>query len=198
LEQTAIDSERRLLMKVSEGNEQAFRELFNYWQPLFSNYILSITKSKELTAEIVQDVFLKIWLKREKLSQVEHFKAYLFKISRNEAINALRKAMREQQLVNEWNKSHHDTEDVQPESNPLHEQLELADEAIAKLTERQRQVYKLHRHEHLTYQQIADKLGIGKESVKTHLELAVKAIRKYLQDRTTVLLLLIEMFSKKL
>ncbi len=185
-------------MKVSEGDESAFRELFNYWQPLFSNYIYSITKSKELSAEIVQDVFLKIWLKRETLSQVEHFKAYLFKISRNEALNALRKTMREIKVLEEWERLQRDNSSNIPDDNPLHQQLAIVDEAIEELSDRQKEIYKLHRHERLTYQQIAERLGIGRETVKTHLDNAVSSIKKKLNSRMLLLLMLTDEISRKM
>jgi RNA polymerase sigma factor (sigma-70 family) len=188
-------NEKELLLKVAEADEAAFRELYLHWQPLLATFILRITKSRESTAEIIQDVFLKIWLTREALNEVENFKSYLFIISRNHALNAFQKSMREVKRIDQLGRS------ISRESNEIDENklvhLTLVDEAIDHLTERRKQVYLLHRHQKLTYIQIGDQLGISRESVKTHLELAIKSITQYLKDRMSTLILVIGFFSTK-
>ena len=184
-----------LLEKVASGNEAAFSELYAIWQPILSSFIFKITKSKEVTAEVVQDVFLKIWVNREALLEVQNFKAYLFVVSKNQAINAFRKSMKELrffQLLEAKlkNESYESVDDLEPS------QLALVDEAIDRLSPRQKEIYLLHRQSKLTYQEIADQLGIGKESVKTHLELAVKSITKYLKSKITLIALIVEIISK--
>jgi RNA polymerase sigma-70 factor (ECF subfamily) len=186
--------EATILNEIAKGNETAFRQLFEQWHPLLADYIFRLTRSKELAAETVQDVFLKIWVGRESLAEIRNFKPYLWVISRNHVINLLKKAMRELQQAEAWKKDHALTLPEPEESTDIYN---LLDEAIDKLPARQQEVYKLHRHEQLTYQQIALKLGIGKESVKTHLKLASQSISRYLQDRRAVLLLLAGIISKK-
>lgn len=198
MEQSITDNEHVLLLKIAEGDERAFEQLFNYWQPLFSSYIYSIIKSREQTAEITHDVFLKVWQHRQKLPHISNFKSYLFTISRNEALNAFRKTMREIKLLEDWERLQKQATTGDAESNPQHLHLNLIDEAIELLSARQKEIYKLHRHERLTYQQIADKLGIGKETVKTHLENAVNAIKKHLSSRLLLLLMLSEEISKNI
>ena len=194
LDQPGVNNrEKELLLQVSEGNEAAFRQLYYLWQPHLSSFIFSLTKSSDLTAEIVQDVFLKIWLNRENLSNIDHFKAYLFTVSRNYALNELRNLMRQYIQFQKWEK-HYLEELVENNEETKFHDLALVDEAIDKLTERQRQIYLLQRHQKLTYQQIADRLNISKETVKTHLELAMKSITNHLHNRIALLLCLINFF----
>lgn len=186
--------EKDILLRVSQGEELAFTQLFNAWQPLLASYIFRITRSKELTAEVVQDVFLKIWMSREALVSVENFKAYLFIVSKNHALNALRKTMRELRNLKIWEKQViiQDTDVIARQENETafndSSVYTLIDEAIEHLPPRQKQVFLLHRYERLTYNEIAIKLGIGKESVKTHIAFAVKTISKYLTARITLLI----------
>jgi RNA polymerase sigma-70 factor (family 1) len=187
------NSEKKLLLLVSEGNEVAFRQLYYLWQPHLSSFIFSITQSSDLTAEIVQDVFLKIWLNRENLSIIDNFKAYLFTISRNYALNELRNSMRKYQQFQKWEKHYLEELNVNSDDTKTSD-LAKVDEAIDKLSERQRKIYLLHRHEKLTYQQIAERLNISKETVKTHLELAVKSIIKHLRNPMVLLIGLINLF----
>ncbi|MEO6135733.1 MAG: sigma-70 family RNA polymerase sigma factor [Ginsengibacter sp.] len=174
-----IYNEESLLQQVAAGNEAAFTKLFYYWQPFLATHIKRITESKPLTEEIVQDVFLKIWQTRETLAEVRNFKSYLLTISKNHAINCLQKIARES-----LHSERHALENQLQSENIIDVKdtcYSLIDEAIDKLSVRQKEVYLLHRHQRLTYQQIADQLHIGKESVKTHLQLAVSAISKYIK-----------------
>jgi len=180
--------EASLLRKVSVGDEDAFTELFRRWQPFLSTHIYRITESKALTEEIVQDVFLKIWQTRETLSDVQNFKNFLLVVSKNHALNVLKKLAREFQNQEKWLKEYENAEEVHDHKQAFYS---LLDEAIDKLTERQREVFLLHRHQRLTYQQIADRLGIGRESVKTHIELAVKNITSHVQGRLSVIIILL-------
>jgi RNA polymerase sigma-70 factor (ECF subfamily) len=184
-----------LLGKVASGNEAAFAELYAIWQPILSSFIFKITKSRELTAEVVQDVFLKIWVNREALLQVQNFKAYLFVVSKNQAINAFRIAMKELRISQQLEAKLRD-ESIEWVDDLESSHLALVDEAIDRLSPRQKEIYLLHRQSRLTYQEIADQLGIGRGSVKTHLELALKSITRYLKSRIALFTLLVEIISK--
>lgn len=183
--------------QVADGDEVAFKNLYNKWQPHLSFFIFSITKSKELSAEVVQDVFLKIWINREHLANVENFKSYLFVACRNHALNALRNAMRELELLQEWEKNKLEDNETVAENVDL-KRLSYIDEAVDNLSPRQREVYLLYMRKGLTYIQIAEKLGIGRESVKTHLELAKKSIAKHIKGKIVVLALLSEEILKNI
>lgn len=194
---TKSTPDNSLLQQVAYGSESAFTRLYEQWQPRVSAYIYKLSGSKELTAEIVQDVFLKLWLQREALTSIINFESYLFTLCRNHAINALKKTMRdlkqiqtlEELLINQVEA---------PEDDVYQKRLSVLDESIDLLTPRQKEIYLLHRHQRLTYQEIANRLGIGKESVKSHLQQAMKSILRNLQDRKLLLWLLIEIFAKKL
>ena len=188
--------EKELLNQVAQGQEAAFRKLFQHWQPVLASYIFRITRSKDTASEIVQDVFLKIWISREALAEVENFRNYLLIVSRNHAINSLRKTMREMQQLKLWT-IENTTQDkdfvvnaYSGEETADERIYTLIDEAIESLPPRQKEVFVLHRYDRFTYLQIAEKLGIGRESVKTHLGLAVRAISKYLGQKAGLFFLL--------
>lgn len=185
-------NERQLLNAVAVGDEHAFTELFHSYHPFLAEHLLRLTKSKEIMEEILQDTFMKIWVGRKNLSAVEKFPAYLLVASRNQALKALEKIARELQLREQYKEEAYLLEEETEDVNTIH--TALIDEAIDALPERQRQVYLMHRHERLTYIQIAEKLGIGRETVKTHLEKAVKAIRQHVEGRIGLLILLFQIF----
>jgi RNA polymerase sigma-70 factor (family 1) len=190
--------EKETLLAVSQGDETAFTRLFEHWQPVLASFIFRITRSREIAAEIVQDVFLKIWMSREVLGSIDNFKGYLLVVSKNHAINVLRKSMREQRNLERWTTTQQDHAEPTSPSPDMQEEtvFTLIDEAIERLPERQKQVFLLHRYERLTYAQIAQQLGIGKESVKTHLALAIKSISKYLHEKANFLIGLLLIMKK--
>ena len=185
--ETSLYDEQELMRRVARGDEDAFRRLYNQFQPFLATHIFRITDSRELTEEIIQDVFLKIWQTRENLYEIRSFKAYLLVISKNHALNAIKKIAREFDLLLKYTLENKPAEMEDYKSA----YYSLLDEAIDNLSTRQKEVYLLSRHERLTYQQIADKIGIGKESVKTHIELAIKNISEYVKKRLSVAALFI-------
>ena len=185
-----------ILKDIAAGSSKAFRALYSQWEPTLSSFIFQVTRSKVITAEIVQDVFLKIWMTRESLVEVKDFKAYLFVISKNRAINALKKSLADLERIKKYaSEVPFNEQPVEDDDAQLH--FSLIDEAIDQLSPRQKEIFLLHRHERHSYREIAEQLGIGKESVKTHLSLAIKSIKNHIETKITLIILLIDFISKK-
>ena len=185
-----------ILKDIAAGSSKAFRALYSQWEPTLSSFIFQVTRSKVITAEIVQDVFLKIWMTRESLVEVKDFKAYLFVISKNRAINAWKKSLADLERMKKYaSEVPFNEQPVEDDDAQLH--FSLIDEAIDQLSPRQKEIFLLHRHERYSYREIAEQLGIGKESVKTHLSLAIKSIKNHIETKITLIILLIDFISKK-
>lgn len=178
--------EKELIFQVSKGNEHAFSLLFRRYHLHLATFVYKLTDSYELTEEIVQDVFLKIWTNREQLTLVKNFKAYLFTISKNHSINCLKQAVKERTLRQHW-------EDEQKffDKNELTDYHLLLDQAIDTLPPQQQKVYLLSKHQHLKYAEIANQMGISKETVKSYLKLATGAVITYLKKHIYLFLLLL-------
>jgi RNA polymerase sigma-70 factor (family 1) len=175
-----LPCENDLLLRVAGGDEQAFSELFNTHHQLLGTHIYRITGSAELAEEVVQDVFLKIWLSRESLSAVQHFRAYLFVVSKNHALNCLRKLAKErlrQKTIEE------NAISLIPEDNSgLDAYYSLLDEAIDHLPPQQQKVYLLSRHKRLKYDEIASQMGLSRETVKKYLQASTHSITNFVQS----------------
>ena len=182
---TSAYDEKGLLQQVSQGDEAAFRELFCRYADRLGNYVLRLTRSKLQAEEIVQDVFLKIWMSREALAGVENFKVYLFVVSRNQTLNAMRKTMRQMGQQKEWEKNQAVSREVnqQPqEEETLH--LEgLIDGAISQLPSQQQKAWLLSRKEGLTHPQIASAMGISRETVKKYIMYANQSITHFIRSQ---------------
>jgi RNA polymerase sigma-70 factor (family 1) len=190
--------EKELLCQVAKGDEAAFTLLFNAYHQQLGAYIYRLTESFSLTEEIVQDVFLRIWLKRMAMQDVERFDAYLFTAARNHTFNCLKKIARERSSKLRWEMtlSEEPMYEMEAGADPAIGYRALLDEAVEKLPLQQKKVYLLHRRQGLSHAEIARRLDLSVETVKKHMTLALRSIRNYLSPRNRhadLLLLLISL-----
>jgi RNA polymerase sigma-70 factor (ECF subfamily) len=167
--------ERELLYSIAKGDEAAFGRLFHAYHQRLGAFIYRLTESFPATQEIVQDVFMRIWLKRETLPEVGSFEAYLFVAARNHALNYLRKVARERALE----AARKEATAVAPADADPDERFELLEQAIAHLPPQQQNVYILHRRQGLSHAEIAERMHLSVETVKKHMSLALRSIRAY-------------------
>jgi len=177
------DNERDLLAKIATGDQSAFTEIFNwYFQPL-GQAMLGITDSVPLAQEIVQDAFIKIWLKRTTLTRIENFSGFLFILCRNQAFSVLKKLANERRRLQPALEDHLQwVSELDSPDNPAEQYREMIRRAVEKLPAQQQKIYQLSRHERLKYEEIGKLLGISPATVKTQIYNAVKFIRKDLSS----------------
>ncbi|WP_157307941.1 RNA polymerase sigma factor [Chitinophaga tropicalis] len=96
-----IYDEKDVLTRIAAGDEEAFSLLFNHYRNRIYTIAYKLTESAPLSEEILLDVFLKVWLKRERLSELEHFTAYLFTITRNHVFSTLKQLSLRRQAEDE-------------------------------------------------------------------------------------------------
>jgi RNA polymerase sigma-70 factor (ECF subfamily) len=176
-----LNTEKDLLIQVSNGDEKAFKDLFScYYQKLF-NYIFCITKSKQVAEELVMDVFLKIWLGREIIPQIEKFDAFLFRVAHNKSIDFLRSVARDPQFKDLlWETIQMANNDEADSSILTREYETKLREAISLLSPQRKKVYQLSREQDLTHDQIASELNLSKHTINNHIVEAQRFIRNYL------------------
>ncbi|RFS21775.1 RNA polymerase sigma-70 factor [Chitinophaga silvatica] len=171
-------NESTILLDAAAGNERAFATLFYWYYQELGRFVGKMTDSQELAEEIVQDAFVKIWLRRETLAQIDNFGAYLFTICKHDTFAALKKIAAEKVLRVDLEK--HLTEENDPSQwdKPTDEYRALIAEAVAKLPAQQQKVYMMSRYDRLKYEEIAHQLNLSVVTVKKHIQLAVQFIRK--------------------
>lgn len=183
---SSFENEKELLLQVSAGNEFAFRKVFNLHHQKLGAYIFRLTDNQELAKEVVQDVFLKIWLNRKALEKVQNFNAYLFTVSKNHALNCLRQQSKEWLQQRKWF-----TEQDELTETDAGNYYNLLDKAIDRLPKQQQKIYLLSRHQRLKYAEIATKLNLSKETVKKYLKIANHSITSFLIAQHLLPLLLL-------
>jgi RNA polymerase sigma-70 factor (family 1) len=184
-----LNSEPDLLFRVSQGDEAAFAQLFYSYQNRLGAFVMQLTGSRPLAEEIVQEIFIRIWEKREKLSQVEHFHPYLYAIARNYSLSFLKKLGRELARKQAWELSVAAAQE-QEEDTAIKNYRLIIDQAISELPAQRQKVYLLSRDEGLRQAEIAERMAISLETVKKHMVLALRSIRNYAMAHPEVNILL--------
>lgn len=174
-------SEQLLVSELKNGNEKAFRKLYDFYHQDIYGYSISFLKSKELAEENVQDVFLKIWMNRENLNIEQSFKSFLFTIARNQAFNLLNKAANDVLLKEEVfytsEKSHSEGDFTIREEDCK----KLKKQAIKQLPPKRKLIFKMSRKQGKTYEEISQELGISIHTVKNQMGKALESMRLFFQ-----------------
>jgi RNA polymerase sigma-70 factor (family 1) len=172
-------SEQILISELKNHNEKAFRTLYDFYSQDIYRYSFSILKSKELAEENVQEVFLKVWLRRENLNLEQSFKSYLFTIARNQAFNFLNKATNDlvlkEEIFYESQKSYNQGDYSIREADCKR----LKKQAIKQLPPRRKLIFKMSRKQGKTYEEISQELGISVNTVKSQMSKALESLRLF-------------------
>ena len=167
--------------------------LFNHYHSYIFTVALKLLNNASQAEEVVQDVFLKIWLKREMLPEVEVFAAFLYKVAENIIYPALR-----QQAVKirneEFFKLNNSHNTAHPDSFLTKEYTEILHHAVKQLPSKQKQTYILIKEEGLKREQVAAHLKVSPETVKSNLDEAMKNIRAYCLARIGMNMVLLANF----
>ena len=166
--------------KISQGDKDAFEELFFAYFVDLCSYALQITKSNERAKDVVQDVFYKLWRRRRNWSIHTSVKAYLFRAVRNEALNYIEKKEHRQQVREQFSvgTDSRKVRQSQPGSDEDAELIEEIWEVVADMPQRRQSVFVLHRKHGLSYKEVAKVLDITRKTVENHMGLALDDIRQ--------------------
>lgn len=179
-----LHNEKELIRLIAGDDEIAFRELFERYSDNIYGVAMAYTKSADAAEEIVQDVFVKIWMNRNKLLQVERFNDYLFIVARNYILNYLRNNKKNKQFTTQLF-DHFGEHTITPEDEFLvKESQKLIEQAVAALPPQQQMVYELRRRQDLSLEDIASQMNISRNTARNHLNQALKQIKEYLRTHS--------------
>jgi RNA polymerase sigma-19 factor, ECF subfamily len=174
-------------------SDESFKCLFDNYKNRLYGYVLAITHSHYTAEEITQEIFIKLWLRRDILYQVENLDGYIFTIARNKTLNHLRKAAYDVRLLKELQERalSADVSNNVEERALVSEYDRLLQDALAHLSPQRRRVYLLSRQRGLDHAEIANQLQLSRNTVKNHMVEALRFIRHYFVEHGSVLVLLL-------
>jgi RNA polymerase sigma-70 factor (ECF subfamily) len=175
-------TDEAIFLQVKQGNKEAFEEIFRrFWQELLDAAYRRV-KEREMAMELVQSLLVNLYLKRETIVLHTSLRNYLHISLKNKVLNTVRA-----ELVRNTYQQHmlKGGEPYQPDaasSLRLKELQQRIDESCASMPEKCREVFYLSRKEHLSYQHIAEQLGISVNTVEKHMGKALKILRSRLKE----------------
>jgi len=183
--------EAELIQRFSKGDHEAFARIYKLYQNNIYKYIYSICYNKEISEEIVHDLFIKIWENRAELEQVSHIKSYLYRSAKNLLLNHIQRVKTETRIMDIMELRARNTEGVTDDELIYNEYYRIAQHAIDLLPDKRKQIFKLRLDEDLSLDEIAEKLNISKSVVKKQLYAGINFVRKYLGKHGDLLILVL-------
>lgn len=177
---------KSLQQQIACGNQPAFASLFRLLYPRLLSFALQYVHVKETAEEITNDVFIKLWNRKEYLEQVNNLSTYLFVSVKNLSLNYLKQyshihvvaenAEGDTSLVN------HEDPEQQLEWKEMSFQLS---QAIDNLPDQCRTVFKLIKEDGFRYKEVAEILGLSPRTVETQLYRAMKKLQGLISSTTS-------------
>jgi RNA polymerase sigma-70 factor (ECF subfamily) len=186
-----MDNDAAGIHQLNADSSALFENVFKTHFKSLHAYALAILKDDATAEEIVQNVFYKLWEKKDKITIESSLTAYLYKAVYYESLNYLKHVK-----VKEIHHAHvtrHNVGGDTTDSLALKELQQKIDLAITQLPEQCRTIFQLSRYEGLKYRMIADKMGISVKTVESQMGKALKTLRIKLIEYLPLLLLIINL-----
>lgn len=181
---------------MSENNHEAFQTLFGMYKPRLYSYAIRMLKTHEEAEELVQETFIKLWLKRDVLTTIDRPEQFIFTIIRNISIDHLRKIALDGRLrMKVWQHMNTPVNSTE-ETIFANESDQLVRKAFQKLSPHKQAIFKLSRYDGLNHDQIAEKLQISKNTVKNQLVSSLRFMREYLARHFTTIIVLLAWYRE--
>ncbi|MGY6647836.1 RNA polymerase sigma factor [Wenyingzhuangia sp. IMCC45574] len=178
-------SNNSLLNEISNGNYQAFKKVYDTYSKEMYYYGLKILDDKEVCEDLIQNIFIDLWSKRESL-KVKNLKGYLFQSVKYQIFNHLRSKKITKEDLTRLNLIDVSMNAAQKmEYHELEEKIKTIIES--ELPQRCKQIFILSRFEHKTNQEIANELGITMQAVKNQISKGIQKIKLSLQAEEIIL-----------
>lgn len=184
-----LDSD--ILLAIRQGNERVFETVFRKHYQALCNYACGILKDMDDAEEVVQSIFMKFWEQREGIEINVSLKSYLYRAVHNTCLNRLKHLKIQEvhkQYVGNFYEENHDS------ATEIMDKVELENriaDALEKLPEQCRLIFKMSRFEELKYQEIADKLGLSIKTIENQIGKALRIMRAELADYLPVVLFML-------
>lgn len=188
-----ISDDKTLVVRLKEGDKRAFKELFERHYPLFISFARRLLKDESTAEDLIQNVFMKIWVGRANLNENKSFKNYLLVSIRNEVYQYFRYAFRledSEKYSEKFLEVIDNSMNIETEMSAKELEKNVT-KIIADMPQRRREIFNMSRHEKLSNKDIAQRLGLSVRTVEKHIENALADIRKNIHISILALVMLL-------
>ena len=174
-----MDSDLELWRRIHQGDTSSFSIIFKKYYLRLYNFAMRFVPDSQAAQNIVQEMFVHLWIQREKHNIQSNLKSYLFTSVRNRALNYINQIKKNDSI--ELDHISAMQTDNTPEQDYMNHELQLlVHKAIDQLPEKCRQIYLMKRYDELKYAEIAQILDISINTVKTQIKRALVLLQKHL------------------
>ena len=177
-------NEEELISLLKSGDERAFTVIYDQYKGRLAGNLYKLLKSEELTKEILQDLFLKIWDTREQLDPQKSFRSYLFKIGENMVTDYYRRAARDRNMRDKMVLANTEIYSHIEEQLFTKENAEMLQKAVDQMPPQRRQVFTLCKLEGKSYKEVEEIMGINAKTINSHLFQANKFLKQYFTPKS--------------
>ena len=190
-----ITEDKELYRKLKEGDELAFKALFQKYYAAMCHFAFQFLQDNEMAEETVQELFVRLWEKRESLNIETSVSQYFFRSIKNQCLNQIQHQKIREQYASRIMESSH--QEINTEQYYMEVDLiKRIEKCIGSLPPKRQEIFRLSREQGLKYKEIADKLNISIKTVEAQMGLALKYLREELKEFSNHLLSLLLIFKK--
>lgn len=176
-----LTDERSLVLRLIDGDEDAFCELYAAYKNRLIYFAMRFLKSREYAEDIFQDAFTVIWQSRRFINPDASFSSYLYTIVRNRILNQLRDLANEDHLKEQILSQAVDYSNDTNNEILANDLKQLIARAMQQLTSRQREIFAMSREQQLSHKEIAEALNISIHTVQESVSNSLRVLRSYLE-----------------
>ena len=182
------DEAQALVKALKEGNQLAFSIVYKTYAAQTFSLAFKYLLNKELAEDAVQNLFLKLWLKKEEIDATKPINRYLFTMVKNDLLNTLRDSKKNIYLLEDCLSMVLELEDNSQNENLKQEQMNIIQQALEQLSPQRRKVFEMKVSGKYSNQEIADKLNLSINTIKFQYSQSLKQIRATVGELSLLLL----------
>jgi RNA polymerase sigma-70 factor (ECF subfamily) len=185
---TQLGEEYLLIRQFKNGDHHSFKVLYQKYAPKLCGFSRKYLNSDEDAEEIVQEVFLRIWEKRENVDESQSFSSYIFQAAKHRIFNGFRKKVNEQAYLDFVVYANDASSNFTDMAVEYQEIKSKAEAVISAMPPKRQEIFRLSREQGLKNKEIAEKLQISIKTVENQMSQALKFLREELMDYQTFML----------
>ena len=182
------DEAQALVKALKEGNQLAFSIVYKTYAAQTFSLAFKYLLNKELAEDAVQNLFLKLWLKKEEIDETKPINRYLCTMLKNDLLNTLRDSKKNIYLLEDCLSMVLELEDNSQNENLKQEQMNIIQQALEQLSPQRRKVFEMKVSGKYSNQEIADKLNLSINTIKFQYSQSLKQIRATVGELSLLLL----------
>ncbi len=181
-----LNDEHSLVLRLIDGDEDAFCELYAAYKNRLIYFAMRFLKSREYAEDIFQDAFTIVWQGRRFINPDASFSAYLYTIVRNRILNQLRDLANQDKLKEQILSQAVNYTNETKDTILANDLRQFISRGLQQLTPRQREIFKMSREKQMSHREIAEALGISVNTVQESISISLRTLRAYLEKNSIV------------